>query len=103
VGATSRALHCLAMILAMMLVLAPALCADQSDFPVAAFGAVGDGIHDDGPAIRQAIAAAVKAAPGSRVLLETKTYRLKENPTQDYQFELVNTRGKYPAGSTAGT
>lgn len=65
----------------------------QSTFSVSAFGAVGDGIHDDGPAIRKAIAAAVKAGPNSRVLLEPLTYRLGEHAQRDYQFELEHVEG----------
>jgi len=65
----------------------------QSIFNVATFGAIGNGIHDDGPAIRKAIAAAIQAGPGSRVCLEPKTYRLKENTRSDTQFELANAQG----------
>ena len=62
-------------------------------FKVSIFGAVGDGVHDDGPAIRKAIAAAIEAGPGSLVRLESKTYRLKEHPRSDTQFELANVKG----------
>ncbi len=64
-----------------------------SVFNVSTFGAVGDGVHDDGPALRKAVAAAIQAGPGSRVQLESKTYRLKENPGSDYQIELANVKG----------
>lgn len=64
--------------------------AQQTVFDVSSFGAVGDGVRDDGPAIRRAIAAANQAGPASRVVLATKTYRLAENARSDYQFELMN-------------
>jgi len=65
----------------------------RSTFNVSTFGATGDGIHDDGPAIRKAIAAAIQAGPGSCVRLESRRYRLKESPRSNYQFELANAKG----------
>jgi hypothetical protein len=62
-------------------------------FHVSGFGAVGDGIHDDGPAIRRALAAAVQAGPGSRVQFDRKPYRLEEYMERDYQFELAGVNG----------
>ncbi len=68
---------------------------------VSTFGAMGDGIHDDGPAIRKAIAAAIEAGPDSLVRLESKTYRLKEYARSDTQFELTNVKGLTIEGNGA--
>lgn len=46
-----------------------------ADFKVADYGAVGDGKADDAPAARAALAAAIDAGPGSRVVFEKKVYR----------------------------
>jgi hypothetical protein len=43
-------------------------------FRVADFGAVGDGAHDDGPAIRAAVAAAAARGSGAVVEFERRTY-----------------------------
>jgi len=45
-------------------------------FRVVDYGAVGDGKTDDGPAIREAVAAAMAAGPGTKVVFEKKTYRM---------------------------
>jgi len=84
-----------ATLIVLLIVVAEASGADarQSAFRVSTFGAVGDGVHDDGAAIRKAMAAAVQAGPGSRVLFEPKTYRLQEYAQGDYQLELANVKG----------
>lgn len=65
-------------------------CAGVSkDFPVADFGAKGDGKADDGPAIRKTVAAAVAAGAGSRVVFEKMTYRLDWCQTAPYQISVV--------------
>jgi hypothetical protein len=46
-----------------------------TDFKVQDFGASGNGTTDDAPAARRALAAALEAGPGSRVVFEKKTYR----------------------------
>ena len=54
------------------------------------FGAVGDGVHDDGPAIAAAFAAAKRRAGGTSVVFEKKTYKLGDNPTAWHYFQLEN-------------
>ena len=49
-------------------------------FAVADFGAAGDGKADDAPAVRKALAAAIQAGPGSKVVFERKTYRFDRQP-----------------------
>ena len=75
-------------ILTTLLVLLTATVGHAADFPVAAFGATGDGKTDDGPAVRKAVAAAVAAGAGSRVVFDQKTYRLDWNRTSSYQISL---------------
>ncbi|MBT8044950.1 MAG: right-handed parallel beta-helix repeat-containing protein [Verrucomicrobiae bacterium] len=70
-------LSCLfALLVAILALCMASTYASATDFHVRAYGALGDGVTDDGPAIRKAIAEAVKAAPGARVLFENKRYRL---------------------------
>ncbi|QDU71501.1 glycoside hydrolase family 55 protein [Mucisphaera calidilacus] len=40
------------------------------------FGAVGDNLHDDGPALRRAVASLAEAGPGAELLLPAGTYRI---------------------------
>jgi len=84
-----------ATLIVLLIVVAEASGADarQSAFRVSTFGAVGDGVHDDGAAIRKALGAAIQAGPGSRVLFEPKTYRLQEYAQGDYQLELADVKG----------
>lgn len=49
-------------------------------FAVADFGAAGDGKTDDAPAVRKALAAAIQAGPGSKLVFERKTYRFDRQP-----------------------
>ena len=75
-----------ACLLLVLLLLAASTWA--ADFPVADFGAVGDGLTDDGPAFRAAFAAACAAKEPSRVLCEARTYRLGEYTGDFYTFVL---------------
>ena len=56
---------------------------------VADFGAVGDGIHDDGPAITAAFEAAKADGISSTVIFEKKIYRLGDNPTAWHYFQML--------------
>jgi len=64
--------------------LIPALLAstllNAAEFKVADYGAVGDGQTDDAPAVRKALAAAIKAGPRSKVVFEKKSYRFARQP-----------------------
>lgn len=64
----------------LLLGIAAIACRSQSAAPkvisAKGFGVVGDGKTDDGPAIRKAVAAAVKAGPGAELVFEKRTYRL---------------------------
>lgn len=71
------------------------------DFPVAAFGATGDGKSDDGAAIQKAVDAAVVAGPGSRVIFENKTYRLDWRKSVPYQISLLNATNIALEGNSA--
>jgi len=59
----------------------------MKQFKVAEYGAVGDGTTDDGPAIRRAVAAAVGAEPGAKVVFEKRRYRLAR-ANVDYHITL---------------
>jgi len=56
---------------------------------VADFGAVGDGVRDDGPAIAATFEAAKADGVPSIVVFEKKTYRLGDNPAAWHYFHLV--------------
>ena len=56
---------------------------------VADFGAVGDGVRDDGPAIAAAFEAAKADGVPSIVVFEKKTYRLGDNPAAWHYFQIV--------------
>lgn len=68
---------------------------------VAEFGALGDGVSDDGPALRRALAAAVGAGAGSRLVFERKTYRLGERGEHDFQMVLERVNGLSVEGNGA--
>ena len=55
---------------------------------IADFGAVGDGVKDDGPAIAAAFDAAKEDGGPSTVVFEKKAYKLGDNPTAWHYFPL---------------
>ncbi len=59
-------------------------------FWVSEFGAVGDGKTDDSPAVRRALAAAIKAGPGTTLAFEKKTYRMGSFKGGNAQMRLVD-------------
>ena len=73
---------------------------EDMTFHVGNYGAVGDGITDDGPAIRQAVEAGVKAGPGAKVLFENKRYRLARTET-NYHITLEGVTGLTIEGNGA--
>ncbi|HBQ64024.1 MAG TPA: hypothetical protein DD727_03700 [Clostridiales bacterium] len=52
------------------------------------FGAVGDGIRDDGPAITAALTEAKKIESPRRVVFEQKTYKIGDNPYSWHYFQI---------------
>lgn len=63
---------------------------DAGEFKVGDFGARGDGLHDDGPAIAAAFEAAKADGIPSTVVFEEKTCRLGDNPAAWHHFQLVD-------------
>jgi hypothetical protein len=70
-------------------------------FKVADYGAVGDGKTDDGPAIREAVAAAVAAGPGARVVFAKRTYRMARYKGGSPQIALKDISGLTLEGNGA--
>lgn len=61
-----------------------------ADIRVADFGALGNGKHDDGPALVAAFQAAKDDGVESRVVLEKKIYRLGDDPTAWHCLSLID-------------
>ena len=57
-------------------------------FRIADFGAVGDGVTDDAPAIHAAMQKVQESGSGSRLLFENKKYFLAHNEKQMYHFNI---------------
>ena len=96
-----RILHLLTFFIALVAVLdarepRPAAAADKGPPPqrertllrVADFGALGDGVHDDGPAIADAFKAAREDGVPSTVVFGKKSYRLGDNPAAWHYFKM---------------
>ena len=62
---------------------------EKLKFRVADYGAVGDGVTDDGPAISRAAAAAAAAAGEKAVVFEPKTYRILDLPAENRRHCLL--------------
>ena len=65
----------------------------NEEFHVASFGAVGDGITDDGPAVRKAVEAAIKAGAGSIVVFDKLSYRLDKYDENNHHINLKDVSG----------
>ena len=74
----SHRLPGVALCLCMGLAMGHPCTADDTVFPVGEFGALGDGVTDDGPAIRAALAAVIACDGPVTVSFEKKTYRFGE-------------------------
>lgn len=70
-----------------------AFAVDKKEFRVADYGAVGDGKTDDGTAIRKAVADAVKAGEGSKVVFEKKSYKLAQYKGGTFHISIKNASG----------
>lgn len=57
---------------------------------VADFGALGNGLHDDGPAISAAFEAAKVDGVPTKVLFEKKIYRIGDNPMAWHYFQMLD-------------
>lgn len=73
----------------------------SKSFHVNRYGAKGDGITDDSPAIGRAVAAAVKAGSGSEVVFDNRTYRLGYNRSTSYHIDLHNVHDVHFRGNGA--
>jgi len=72
----------------------------MKQFNVMDYGAKGDGTTDDGPAIREAVSAAVAASPGAKVFFEKRRYRLARADV-DYHIALAGVKGLIIEGNGA--
>lgn len=88
------------MIMALLIACLSAMPASGSEFHVSDYGAKGDGIANDRPAIRAAVEAAVEAGPGSKVVFDKKRYRLAK-ANLNYQIALKDVKGLTLEGNGA--
>ncbi len=72
-----------------------------SQLRAADFGAVGDGVADDGPALRRALATARNAGPGATLQLGAGRYRVGGTPGAGYALPVAGARGLSIAGDPA--
>jgi len=67
-------------------------CVPMTTLRVSDFGAIGDGKHDDGPAIRKAIQAATEAGEPVTIRLDPKTYRIAPRDDRWCAFAIEDAR-----------
>ena len=87
-------LHPLAILISVVAILGgqepmPQATVKSVTLRISDFGAVGDGVHDDGPAITAAFKAAKEDSVPSMVVFEKKLYRLGDSQTDWHYFQML--------------
>ncbi len=72
------------------MIASPAPASTGNTFDVTAYGAVGDGVADDTPAIQRAITAAAKCAGGGTVYFPARTYLLNSHYPSSHPWFFYN-------------
>lgn len=82
-------LQILKLLLVIVTLIAPLAADGKPPLRVSDFGARGDGLHNDGPAIAAAFEAAKADGVPTTVLFEKKSYRLGDNPVAWHYFQML--------------
>jgi hypothetical protein len=63
-----------------------------ADFAVRDYGAKGDGVSDDGPALRKALTALIASGRSAKLIFEKKAYRLDKRSDDGYNINLTGVK-----------